>query len=80
MINKIIKMTCGIRHRIAAEVQHFLTMPDYYYLPEGEVIIEKDEIRVLKNECWHPVIRLAGTMNCVLGTIRRYKILKPKEK
>ena len=64
-------ITANLRHRIAAEIHHFLTMPDYYYVKTGTVVHANDEVRVAANECWHKVRRSGFT--ALYPMIRRPK-------
>ena len=64
--------TVGVRHRLAAELHHYLTMPEYYYPVDGDVIIPGDEIRVSNEDCWSAVQGSVG-LHSVRPMIRRRK-------
>jgi hypothetical protein len=73
MIHWLLEHTCYFRRCLAADIHHLLTMPDFYYLEEEEIIKQGDEFRVGKDECWAPVHNTIGLTNLTKGFVRRSK-------
>ena len=64
----------SLRHRLAADLHHLLTMPDYRYVDDGEIIGDRDEVRIAKDDVWHRVPGFVGD-RAVEGFVRRFKTL-----